>query len=118
MWDKKIAIFGASGATGQLLTERCLKAGHSVKALLRRPEAFRLHDRVEVVQGDVKDAAAVQHTVAGVDVVLSAFGGAVSVQGGRCPGGWGSTDRCCDGGCRGAAHHRAGVGGGAGLGAG
>ncbi len=74
MWDKHIAIFGASGATGQLLTERCLAAGHSVKALLRNPASFRFHDRVEVVHGDAKDAAAVQQTVAGADVVLSALG--------------------------------------------
>ncbi len=34
----KIAIFGASGATGTLLTSRCLAAGHQVTALLRTPE--------------------------------------------------------------------------------
>ena len=38
----KIAIFGASGATGRLLTKRCLAAGHQVTALLRTPETFPL----------------------------------------------------------------------------
>jgi putative NADH-flavin reductase len=74
MSNMKIAIFGASGATGQLLTERCLADGYRVKALLRTPAAFRFRDRVEVVQGDAKDAAAVRWTVAGADIVLSALG--------------------------------------------
>lgn len=70
----KIAIFGASGATGQLLTQRCLTAGHSVTALLRRPENFALRDRVRVVRGSAFDVAIVRETVAGSDVVLSALG--------------------------------------------
>ena len=70
----KIAIFGASGATGQLLTQRCLAAGHSVTALLRRPESFALRDRVRVVRGSAFDAAIVRETVVGSDVVLSALG--------------------------------------------
>ena len=70
----KIAIFGASGATGQLLTQRCLAAGHSVTALLRRPESFALRDRVRVVRGSAFDAAILRETVAGSDVVLSALG--------------------------------------------
>ena len=70
----KIAIFGASGATGQLLIQRCLVAGHSVTALLRRPESFALRDRVRVVRGSAFDAAIVRETVAGSDVVLSALG--------------------------------------------
>ncbi len=70
----KIAIFGASGATGQLLTQRCLAAGHSVTALLRKPESFALRDRVRVVRGSAFDSTIVRETVAGSDVVLSALG--------------------------------------------
>ncbi len=51
----KIAIFGASGATGQLLTERCLAAGYTITALVRKPEAFALRDRVRLVQGSAFD---------------------------------------------------------------
>ena len=36
----KVSIFGASGATGILLTERCLAAGYEVTALVRTPERF------------------------------------------------------------------------------
>jgi putative NADH-flavin reductase len=69
-----IAIFGASGATGTLLTERCLAAGHNVNALLRTPEKFPLRDRVRVVQGSPFDIAPVRQTIEGADVVLSALG--------------------------------------------
>lgn len=70
----KIAIFGASGATGRLLTERCLAAGHQVSALIRTPKAFPYADRVRVVQGDVFDAGAIADTLVGADAVLSALG--------------------------------------------
>src|SRR6266702_768200 len=70
----KISIFGASGATGLLLTERCLAAGYEVTALLRTPAKFPLRDRVRVVQGDAFDPVAIRQTVDGADVVLSALG--------------------------------------------
>ena len=70
----KIAIFGASGATGRLLTELGLAAGYEVSVLLRTPSAFALRDRVRVVAGNAFDAAAVRQTVEGADVVLSALG--------------------------------------------
>ena len=70
----RIAIFGASGATGQMLTERALAAGHSVSALLRTPAGFPFRDRVRVVEGNAFDPAAVDATVAGADAVLSALG--------------------------------------------
>ncbi len=70
----KIAIFGASGATGKLLTERCLAAGYSVTALVRKPESFALRDQVRVVQGSAFDATYVRETVESTDVVLSALG--------------------------------------------
>ncbi len=70
----KVAIFGASGGTGSLLTERCLAAGYEVTALLRSTEAFPFRDRVRVIQGSAFDAGAVRRTVEGIDVVLSALG--------------------------------------------
>ena len=70
----KIAIFGASGATGRLLTERCLAAGYEVAALLRRPAKFALREQMRVVEGSAFNAEAVQRTVEGADVVLSVLG--------------------------------------------
>jgi putative NADH-flavin reductase len=69
-----IAIFGAGGATGKLLTERCLAAGHNVTALIRTPEKFPYRDKVHIVQGSAFDPAAVRETVDGADVVFSALG--------------------------------------------
>jgi putative NADH-flavin reductase len=70
----KIALFGASGGTGRLLTERCLAAGYDVTALVRRPEEFAYAGRVRVVEGTAFDAEAVRRTVTGTDMVLSALG--------------------------------------------
>ncbi|MGH9595399.1 MAG: NAD(P)-dependent oxidoreductase [Edaphobacter sp.] len=73
-----IAIFGASGGTGTLLTERCLAAGYSVTALIRKPDSFRLsqgkRSDVHIIQGNAFDLAAVRATVEGADAVLSALG--------------------------------------------
>ena len=69
-----IAIFGASGATGTLLTQRSLAEGYDVTALIRTPVTFAFRDQVHVVEGSVFDPAAVRRTVEGADVVLSALG--------------------------------------------
>jgi putative NADH-flavin reductase len=70
----KIAIFGASGATGKLLTQRCLAAGFDVTALLRSPETFPQRDRIHAVQGSTFDLVPVRQTIEGADVVFSALG--------------------------------------------
>lgn len=70
----KVSIFGASGGTGTLLTERCLAAGYDVTALVRSPDTFQFRDRVRIVPGNVFDPDAVRRTVEGADVVLSALG--------------------------------------------
>jgi putative NADH-flavin reductase len=69
-----IAIFGASGGTGKLLTQRCLADGYNVTALLRTPDKFSLRDRVHVVQGSPFDLASVGQTIKDADAVLSALG--------------------------------------------
>jgi putative NADH-flavin reductase len=69
-----ISIFGASGATGTILTQRCLAAGYQVTALLRAPEKFFLSDRIRVIQGSPFELADVSQTIDGADVVLSALG--------------------------------------------
>lgn len=70
----KLALFGASGATGRLLTERALAAGHTISALVRNPSTFPFSDRVRVVQGDVFSPEAIAETLGGADAVLSALG--------------------------------------------
>ena len=70
----RLALFGANGATGRLLTERALAAGHQVTALLRDPGAFPFRDRVRVVEGSAFDRVKVIETVAEADAVLSSLG--------------------------------------------
>ena len=70
----KVAIFGASGATGKLLTQRSLDAGYELTVLLRKPDQFPMRDRVRVVQGSAFESAPVRETIEGADVVLSALG--------------------------------------------
>ncbi|MFQ6396306.1 NAD(P)-dependent oxidoreductase [Nocardia sp. KC 131] len=71
----RIAVFGANGRTGRLLTGQALAAGHHVAAVTRQPNLFPLHhDRLEVVGADVLDPVAVDAAVAERDVVLSALG--------------------------------------------
>ncbi|MGD9695057.1 MAG: NAD(P)-dependent oxidoreductase [Thermoleophilia bacterium] len=71
----RIAVFGANGPTGRLLTRRALDADHDVTAFTRRPEAFPIgHPRLTVVEGDVHDAAAVAGAIDGASAVLSTLG--------------------------------------------
>jgi nucleoside-diphosphate-sugar epimerase len=71
----RVAIFGANGPTGRLLTQQALDAGHHVVAATRHPEAFPLsHARLDVEAVDIHDLAAVSATVDGCDAVLSTLG--------------------------------------------
>jgi len=70
----RVAIFGASGGTGRLLTEISLARGYEVMALVRSPERFLYRDRVRVVKGDAFDQGAIADTLGGAEVVLSALG--------------------------------------------
>ena len=71
----KLAVFGANGPTGRLLTQLALDEDHDVVAFTRRPDAFPIeHRRLEVVGGDVHDAAAVASAIDGSHAVLSTLG--------------------------------------------
>lgn len=71
----KVAIFGASGRTGRQLVRQAIDRGHKVKAFARTPAKIDVeHERLEIVEGDVQDPAAVERAVAGADAVISALG--------------------------------------------
>lgn len=71
----KIAVFGASGRTGRPLVEQALAAGHTVMALVRDPQRVPIvHERLQVVRGDIASAESVKQVVRGSDVVLVALG--------------------------------------------
>src|SRR6476659_5062635 len=71
----KIAVFGATGATGQQAVQQALEQGHTVTALARMPERLAIHySALKIIKGNVLDPAAVEQTVSGADAVLSCLG--------------------------------------------
>jgi putative NADH-flavin reductase len=71
----KLVIFGANGATGRLLTQRALDAGHAAVAVTRRPDVFPISDpALTVTRADVRAVADMSGVVAGADAVLSTLG--------------------------------------------
>ena len=71
----KLAIFGANGPTGRLLTQLALAESHDVVAFTRHPEVFGAGDsHLEVFGGDVYDETAVAAAIDGVDAVASTLG--------------------------------------------
>ncbi|MFP4015163.1 MAG: NAD(P)-dependent oxidoreductase [Chitinispirillaceae bacterium] len=71
----KLTVFGATGRTGTLMVEQALEGGYQVKAFVRTPSKMKMdHRNLELVQGDVTDAEAVDRAVAGADAVLSVIG--------------------------------------------
>jgi putative NADH-flavin reductase len=71
----RLAIFGATGTVGSELLTQALDAGHEVRVLVRNPSKLPTpHAAAVVVHGDVRDLGAVEETVQGCTVVLSALG--------------------------------------------
>ncbi len=69
---RRILVLGATGYVGGRLAPRLAARGHDVRALARTPE--RLADvpwakEVEVVRGDLADAASVRAAMEGIEVV-------------------------------------------------
>lgn len=71
----KITVFGATGRTGVPLVQQALDAGYEVVAFARTPSKLNIsHENLSVVQGDIKDPAAVEQAIVGADAVLSVIG--------------------------------------------
>lgn len=70
-----LAVFGASGAVGREVVEQALRNGDTVRAFVRHVARLPLrHERLQVVEGDLRDDAAVGRAVAGSDAVVDALG--------------------------------------------
>lgn len=70
----ELTIFGATGRTGRHLLEQALGAGHTVTAFARDPAKLPVqHERLRVVQGDIRDAERVEEAVRDADAVLIAL---------------------------------------------
>lgn len=70
-----ILVAGGSGRLGSALVDRLVARDLGVRILTRDPTRVRTGTTVDVVQGDVRDVAAVQRAVDGVDTVVSAIQG-------------------------------------------
>ncbi len=71
----KLAVFGANGPTGRLLTQLALDEDHDVVAFTRRPDAFPIeHRRLKVAGGDVHDSSVVAAAIEGTAAVVSTLG--------------------------------------------
>jgi nucleoside-diphosphate-sugar epimerase len=69
----RIAVLGATGVYGRHLAPRLLRAGHLVRALVRRPAAAAIAAAcgAEVVAADIFDEASLRAGVAGCDIALN-----------------------------------------------
>ena len=70
----RIALFGATGATGRLVLRRLLDLGDEVRALARDPGKLAPAAGLAVVAGDARDAAAVGATLARTEAAIACLG--------------------------------------------
>jgi putative NADH-flavin reductase len=71
----KIALFGASGQTGQHFLNVALEKGFEVKALVRNPTSItQKSPKLELIKGDVLTLNDVSKAIEGADIVVSLFG--------------------------------------------
>lgn len=68
----RITVFGAGGRTGRSLVEQALEHGHEVVAFVRDAPAFDLTgERLDVDEGDAREAEPVAEAIRGSDAVIS-----------------------------------------------
>ena len=71
----RIAVVGAAGKSGGLVTAEALSRGHEVVALARRPAAVTSRDeRLTIKAADVLDQNSLAGVLDGVDAVISTLG--------------------------------------------
>lgn len=80
MAQQRVAVFGATGRTGQAITRLLVDRGHRVRIAYRDDGKLErvlgdVRDKVEARKGRIQDAAFVADFVREQDVVISAVGG-------------------------------------------
>ena len=72
---EEMIVLGAAGGIGRQVVEAALAEGWRVTAVLRTPSKLDLtHPLLNIVKGDVLDAATFQTSLTGASVVVSAIG--------------------------------------------
>lgn len=75
----KLVILGATGPTGRHIVTQALETGHDVTILARdRSRTPAPHERLQVVDGDVRNHVALGDALRGQDAVISAIGRGMS----------------------------------------
>ncbi|TCT20683.1 NAD(P)-dependent oxidoreductase [Thiobaca trueperi] len=69
-----IALFGATGGTGQQVLTQALEQGHRITALVRDPVKLTPHPDLRLVVGDVLDTAAVAECLTDTEAVVCVLG--------------------------------------------
>lgn len=70
----RIAVLGATGATGSLMVTAALARGLPVTAVVRRPDRVPARAGLSVVAADVHEPGSIARAIAGSDVLLSGLG--------------------------------------------
>ncbi|MEO0564038.1 MAG: NAD(P)-binding oxidoreductase [Chloroflexota bacterium] len=70
----RIAVVGATGATGRLFIQRALAGGHHLTALVRSPDKLPMYAHLTVIQGNVLNPEHVDSVMNGQDAVFCALG--------------------------------------------
>src|SRR6202167_257633 len=70
----KIAVVGATGATGRRVVKHALAQGHLVTAVARHPERLSAADRLSFVRGDVLSPGGMTGALDDVEAVISCIG--------------------------------------------
>lgn len=74
-FNPTVAILGGAGKAGRPLVREALRAGYRVRVLLRYPEQFDVTDaRLQIIQGDARDPAALRQLLSGCAALFSTLG--------------------------------------------
>lgn len=73
----RIVVLGATGLLGQQIVKVAAGQGHALNVVVRDPGRFSApaHTSVEIVEGNVLDAAVLERAVRGADAVACSLGG-------------------------------------------
>ena len=70
-----VALIGSRGKVGRFIMDTLLEKGYKVRALIRNTKNLTISDeRVEIIKGDVRDAATVKQLIKGCRAVINTVG--------------------------------------------
>ncbi|TLU98869.1 NAD(P)-dependent oxidoreductase [Dyadobacter luticola] len=73
--NRKIAVLGGGGRTGQYVVKQLVEKGFQIKLLLRNPESFTISSPlIEMIKGDALDSSIVGELLQNCDAVISTLG--------------------------------------------